>query len=166
MDRASRITRSRNPGRARRGSGTDDVVRGRSAGRDLGASCPTGSATVAPDARPHVRPISVCGLAALLLPHVGDIAEGRNLAADPRSALSMNRTVPPPLFANSTQPNRGAPSLVSRSRVAAVADRVSSMESLTPGSSFGLYRRAKTEIQGPNHGVNVGEQTAHAKGSP
>jgi hypothetical protein len=32
-----------------------------------------------------------------------------------------------------------------------------------PGSSFGLYRRAKTEIQGPNHGVNVGEQTAHAK---
>ena len=60
-------------------------------------SCPTGSATVAPDARPHVRPISVCGLAALLLPHVGDIAEGRNLAADPRSALSVNRTVLPPL---------------------------------------------------------------------
>jgi hypothetical protein len=69
----------------------------------------------------------------------------------------VNRTVPPPWIANSTQPNRGAPSLVSRSRVAAVADRVSSMESLTSDPHFkesltsdphfGLYRRAKTEAK-------------------
>jgi len=36
-----------------------------------------------------------------------------------------------------------------------VADRVSSMQSLTLGSSFDLYRRAKTESQGPNHGVKL-----------